>query len=43
MKSEITLPAAKLRALMKAPGPILCAGIYDCLSAKVAERAGAVR
>lgn len=40
MKSEITLPAAKLRALMKAPGPILCAGIYDCLSAKVAERAG---
>jgi 2-methylisocitrate lyase-like PEP mutase family enzyme len=40
MKSETTHPAAKLRALMKATGPILCAGIYDCLSAKVAEQAG---
>ncbi|MBI3043223.1 MAG: isocitrate lyase/PEP mutase family protein [Betaproteobacteria bacterium] len=33
-------PAGKLRNLLKEPGPILCPGIYDCLSAKVVERAG---
>ncbi len=33
-------PAGKLRKLLKEPGPILCPGIYDCLSAKVVERAG---
>lgn len=31
---------AKLKALLDAPGPVLCPGIYDCLSAKVVERAG---
>jgi 2-methylisocitrate lyase-like PEP mutase family enzyme len=31
---------AKLRSLLEAPGPVLCPGIYDCLSAKVVERAG---
>lgn len=33
-------PARRLRQLMKAPGPILAPGIYDCISAKVVERAG---
>lgn len=33
-------PAGKLRALLKQPGPVLCPGIYDCISAKVVERAG---
>ena len=33
-------PAGNLRKLLKEPGPILCPGIYDCLSAKVVERAG---
>lgn len=33
-------PAGKLRKLLKEPGPILCPGIYDCLSAKVVEKAG---
>ena len=33
-------PAGKLRKLLNEPGPILCPGIYDCLSAKVVERAG---
>lgn len=32
--------AAKLRELLRQPGPVLCPGIYDCLSAKVVERAG---
>ena len=32
--------ATKLRQLMNAPGPILAPGIYDCISAKVVERAG---
>ena len=31
---------AKLRERLKAPGPVLCPGIYDCLSAKIVERAG---
>ncbi len=30
----------RLRQLMNAPGPILAPGIYDCISAKVVERAG---
>lgn len=33
-------PGAKLRALLNGPGPVLCPGIYDCLSAKIVERAG---
>jgi len=33
-------PGGKLRQLLKAPGPIICPGIYDCLSAKVVEKAG---
>ena len=32
--------AKRLRQLMQAPGPILAPGIYDCISAKVVERAG---
>ena len=31
---------ARVRALLDAQGPIVCPGIYDCLSAKVVERAG---
>ena len=30
----------RLRQLMNAPGPIIAPGIYDCISAKVVERAG---
>ncbi len=30
----------QLRELLKKPGPLLCPGVYDCVSAKVAERAG---
>jgi carboxyvinyl-carboxyphosphonate phosphorylmutase len=33
-------PAHRLRELLAAPEPILSPGIFDCLSAKVAERAG---
>ncbi len=33
-------PGAKLRELLKQPGPVLCPGVYDCLSAKVVERSG---
>jgi methylisocitrate lyase len=33
-------PGAKLRKLLNDPGPVLCPGIYDCLSAKVVQRAG---
>ncbi len=32
--------ARKLRALLDKPGPILAPGVYDCISAKVVERAG---
>lgn len=32
--------AAKLRQLLNQPGPIVAPGVYDCLSAKAAERAG---
>ena len=32
--------AQKLRALLDRPGPILAPGVYDCISAKVVERAG---
>lgn len=32
--------ARRLRELLAQPGPILSPGIYDCVSAKVAERAG---
>lgn len=32
--------AKKLRALLERPGPVLAPGIYDCISAKVVERAG---
>lgn len=32
--------ARKLRALLKRPGPVLAPGVYDCISAKVVERAG---
>jgi 2-methylisocitrate lyase-like PEP mutase family enzyme len=32
--------AKSLRELIAQPGPILSAGVYDCVSAKVAERAG---
>ncbi len=32
--------AKRLRQLMQAPGPILAPGVYDCISAKVVERAG---
>ena len=32
--------AKRLRELLAGPGPILAPGVYDCISAKVAERAG---
>lgn len=32
--------AARLRELLAQPGPILCPGVYDCVSAKLVERAG---
>ena len=32
--------AKRLRELLAKPGPILSPGVYDCVSAKVAERAG---
>jgi len=32
--------AARLRELLAQPGPVLCPGVYDCVSAKLAERAG---
>jgi 2-methylisocitrate lyase-like PEP mutase family enzyme len=32
--------ARKLRALLDRPGPVLAPGVYDCISAKVVERAG---
>jgi len=32
--------ARRLRELMEQPGVILCPGVYDCVSAKLAERAG---
>lgn len=32
--------AKRLRELIAQPGPILSPGVYDCVSAKVAERAG---
>ena len=31
---------ARLRQLVNAPGPIIAPGIYDCISAKVVDRAG---
>lgn len=30
----------RMRELLAQPGPILCPGVFDCVSAKVAERAG---
>ncbi len=32
--------AKRIRELLSQPGPILCPGVFDCVSAKVAERAG---
>lgn len=32
--------AKKLRALLARPGPVIAPGVYDCISAKVVERAG---
>src|SRR4051794_34479536 len=32
--------AARLRELLAKPGPIVAPGVYDCISAKVVERAG---
>jgi methylisocitrate lyase len=32
--------AKRLRVLLNEPGVLLCPGVYDCVSAKVAERAG---
>jgi len=32
--------AARFRELLAQPGPIIAPGVYDCISAKVAERAG---
>lgn len=32
--------ARRLRELLAQPGPILSPGVYDCVSAKIAERAG---
>ena len=32
--------ASELRALLRKPGPILAPGVYDCLSARIVERAG---
>src|SRR6185436_5856178 len=36
----MTTAAARFRELLAQPGPILAPGVYDCISAKVAERAG---
>lgn len=33
-------PARRLRELLAAPGPVLSPGVYDCISAKIVERAG---
>ena len=33
-------PAMRLRELLRQSGPVLAPGVYDCISAKVAERAG---
>lgn len=33
-------PGTKLRGLLNGAGPVLCPGIYDCLSAKIVEKAG---
>lgn len=33
-------PTKRLRQLLQEPGPVLAPGIYDCISAKVVERAG---
>src|SRR3989304_6339876 len=30
----------RLRQLLQRPGPVLAPGVYDCISAKVVERAG---
>ncbi len=32
--------ARRLRELLAQPGPLLCPGIYDCVSARLAEKAG---
>ncbi len=32
--------ASRLRQLLAEPGPVLCPGVYDCLSARIVERAG---
>ena len=32
--------AKRLRELLTQSGPLLCPGVYDCVSAKVGERAG---
>jgi carboxyvinyl-carboxyphosphonate phosphorylmutase len=32
--------ARRIRELLAQPGPILCPGVFDCVSAKAAERAG---
>ena len=32
--------ARRFRKLLGAPGPIIAPGVYDCISAKVTERAG---
>lgn len=32
--------AKRIRELLASPGPILCPGVFDCVSAKVAERVG---
>ena len=32
--------ARRFRELLAAPGPIIAPGVYDCISAKVTERAG---
>jgi len=33
-------PTKRLRQLLQEPGPVLAPGVYDCISAKVVERAG---
>lgn len=33
-------PSKRLRQLLQQPGPVLAPGVYDCISAKVVERAG---
>lgn len=33
-------PTKRLRQLLNAPGPVLAPGVYDCISARVVERAG---